>query len=36
MSYGEIGYLTLVLTGFVAFMGGLGFVSVWSRRPKKS
>lgn len=35
MSYGEMGYLALVLTGFVAFIGSVGFVSIWSRRPPK-
>jgi hypothetical protein len=34
MSSGEIAYLALVLFGFVTFMSVLGFISVWSRRPR--
>jgi len=36
MSYGEMGFLALVLTGFASFIGGVGFVSIWSRRPAKA
>ena len=33
MSTGQILYLCMVLTGFLTFMGTLGFVSWWSRKP---
>lgn len=32
MSSGEFAYLCLVLFMFAAFIGILGFVSIWSRR----
>jgi hypothetical protein len=32
MSNGEIAFLGLVLFGFVAFIGTVGFVSIWSRK----
>ncbi len=35
MSTGEIAYLALALTAFATFMGVVGFISVWSRRPAK-
>ncbi len=36
MSNGEMAYLTLVLIVYAAFMGTLGFVSIWSRRPVRA
>ncbi len=34
MSIGQILYLSMVLTGFIVFMGTVGFVSWWSRQPR--
>ncbi|MGE3335247.1 MAG: hypothetical protein AB7I36_16505 [Rhodospirillaceae bacterium] len=36
MSNGEMAYLALVLIVYAAFMGTLGFVSIWSRRPGRA
>lgn len=36
MSNGEMAYLALVLIVFGTFMGSLGFVSIWSRRPARA
>lgn len=33
MSYGETAFLVLVLVAFSTFIGVVGFVSIWSRRP---
>jgi hypothetical protein len=32
MSNGEIAFLGLVLFAFMAFIGTVGFVSIWSRK----
>jgi hypothetical protein len=36
MSNGESAYLALVLFAFAVFIGVVGFVSIWSRRPSKT
>lgn len=36
MTTGEMAYLGLVGCTFFAFMGTLGFISIWSRKPKAS
>lgn len=36
MSFGEAAYLGLVLTAFFTFIGVVGFISIWSRRPRRS
>lgn len=33
MSYGEVAFLVLVLAAFGTFIGCVGFISIWSRRP---
>lgn len=35
MSYGELAFLALVLAGFGAFVGSVGFISIWSALPAK-
>ncbi len=32
---GEIAFLALVVTAFTAFIGVVGFISIWSRQPRK-
>ncbi len=36
MSFGEIAFLVLVLSAFAAFIGTVGFISIWSGQPAKS
>lgn len=36
MTIGEMAYLGLVGCTYFAFMGTLGFISIWSRKPKSS
>lgn len=33
MSFGEIAFLAMVVGAFATFIGVVGFMSVWSRRP---
>lgn len=35
MSTGEIAFLALVLCAFATFIGVVGFMSIWSRTPRK-
>lgn len=35
MSYSEIAFLGTVLLAFGAFIGCIGFISIWSGRPAK-
>lgn len=35
MSNGEIAFLALVLCAFATFMGVVGFLSIWTRIPRK-
>lgn len=36
MSNGEAAFLALVLVAFVTFIGVVGFLSIWTRIPRKS
>jgi cell division protein FtsN len=34
MSVGEMAFLGLVVGAFVTFIGSVGFISIWSRKPR--